>query len=186
MRCPASGFCRENDNHWFAGIVTTGVDPLVPVSAIENSSITIPNVYLDWMSVSAIQNHLLSYCTATSASLGGASVTNTRSGGPFSAPGPGVSTSPGVDFPFGRPCRAHGADGSTINACGLDPGEKSPVVAGITRHTRTITFRKIHRHHVATVPCHGDSPERRQGMESRRGEQRSYALAISSREKAPR
>ena len=86
----------------------------------------------------------------------------------------------------GRPCRAHGADGSTINACGLEPGEKSPVVAGITRHTRTITFRKIHRHHVATVPCHGDSPERRQGMESRRGEQRSNALAISSREKAPR
>ena len=37
-----------------------------------------------------------------------------------------------------------------------------------------------------TVPCRGDSPERRQGMESRPGEQRSNALAISSREKAPR
>ena len=41
-----------------APIVTTGADPLTPVSAIENNSIMIPNMYLDWMSVSAIQNHL--------------------------------------------------------------------------------------------------------------------------------
>ena len=82
--------------------------------------------------------------------------------------------------------RAHGADGSTINAGGPDPGEKSTVVAGITRNARAIAFRKVHRHHGATVPCRGDFPKRRQGMESRPGEQRSNALAISSREKAPR
>src|SRR5262244_94177 len=50
----------------------------------------------------------------------------------------------------GRPCRAHGADGSTINAGGPDPGEKSTVVAGITRNARAIAFRKVHRHHGAT------------------------------------
>jgi hypothetical protein len=32
---------------WLAGIVTTGAAPFVPVSAIENSSITTPNVDLD-------------------------------------------------------------------------------------------------------------------------------------------
>ena len=47
----------------------------------------------------------------------------------------------------GRPCRAHGADRSTINAGGPDPGEKSTVVAGITRNARAIAFRKVHRHH---------------------------------------
>jgi hypothetical protein len=40
-----------------AGIVTTAAAPLTPVSAIENNSMTIPNAYLDSMSVSAIQNH---------------------------------------------------------------------------------------------------------------------------------
>jgi hypothetical protein len=48
--------------HWFAGIITTGADRFTRVSAIENSSMIIPNVYLDWISVSAIQNHRLSYC----------------------------------------------------------------------------------------------------------------------------
>jgi hypothetical protein len=52
---------REAGPYWFAGIVTTGADPLTPVSAIENSSMITPNVYLDWISVSAIQNHLPSY-----------------------------------------------------------------------------------------------------------------------------
>src|SRR5215468_3153584 len=42
-----------------------------------------------------------------------------------------------------RPCRAHGTDGSTINAGGPDPGEKSTVVAGITCNARAITFRKV-------------------------------------------
>jgi hypothetical protein len=37
-----------------AGMVTTGAPLLMPVSEIENSSITTPNVVLDWMSVSAI------------------------------------------------------------------------------------------------------------------------------------
>ena len=63
----------------------------------------------------------------------------------------------------GRPCRAHGADGATINAGTADPGEKPAVRAGVTRDARTITFRKIQRHHGATVPCRGDSSERRQG-----------------------
>jgi hypothetical protein len=36
--------------------VTTGAEPFTPVSAIENSSMIIANVFLDWMSVSAIQN----------------------------------------------------------------------------------------------------------------------------------
>ena len=49
----------EDNTHWLAGIVTTGADPFTPVSAIENSSIMMPNVYLDWISVFAIQNHLL-------------------------------------------------------------------------------------------------------------------------------
>jgi hypothetical protein len=53
-----------DDTHW-AGMVTTDADPFTPVSAIENSSIMMPNVYLDWMSELAIQNHLLSYCVAT-------------------------------------------------------------------------------------------------------------------------
>jgi hypothetical protein len=35
-------------------MVTTGAPPLMPVSEIENSSITTPNVVLDWMSVSAV------------------------------------------------------------------------------------------------------------------------------------
>jgi hypothetical protein len=35
-------------------MVTTGAPLLMPVSEIENSSITTPNVVLDWMSVSAI------------------------------------------------------------------------------------------------------------------------------------
>jgi hypothetical protein len=43
----------------------------------------------------------------------------------------------------GRPCRADGADGSTINASGSNSGEKPTVIAGITRNTRTITFGKI-------------------------------------------
>ena len=85
-----------------------------------------------------------------------------------------------------RPCWANGADRSTIDTRGPDSGEKSTVIAGITCKARAITFRKVHRHHGATVPCRGDSPERRQGMESRPGEQRSNALAIFSREKAPR
>jgi hypothetical protein len=34
-------------SHWLAGIVTTGAAPLTPVSAIENNSITMPNVVLD-------------------------------------------------------------------------------------------------------------------------------------------
>jgi hypothetical protein len=33
--------------YWFAGIVTPGVGPLTPVSAIENSSMMVPNVYFD-------------------------------------------------------------------------------------------------------------------------------------------
>jgi hypothetical protein len=33
--------------------------------AIENSSMMIPKVNFYWMSVSAIQNHLRSYCAAT-------------------------------------------------------------------------------------------------------------------------
>src|SRR6516165_3592617 len=73
---------REAGPYWLAGIVTTGAAPLTPVSAIENSSIMIPNVYLDWMSASAIQNHLSWYCTATKASLGCASLTRTCNGGP--------------------------------------------------------------------------------------------------------
>jgi hypothetical protein len=63
-RCPHR-LALYDGSHWLAGMVTTGADPLTPVSAIENSSMIIPNVYLDWTSVSAIQNHLLSYCTAT-------------------------------------------------------------------------------------------------------------------------
>src|SRR6516164_6354084 len=85
---PPRCFCKENDSHWFAGIVTTGAAPRTPVSAIENSSMMIPNVYLDWISVSAIQNHLPSYCTATWASRGGASVASTRKDGPLSDPVP--------------------------------------------------------------------------------------------------
>ena len=85
-----------------------------------------------------------------------------------------------------RPCGANGADRSTIDTRGPDSGEKSTVIAGITCKACAITFRKVHRHHGATVPCRGDSPERCQGMESRPGEQRSNALAIFSREKAPR
>src|SRR5262252_585924 len=67
-----------------------------------------------------------------------------------------------------RPCRANGADGSAINAGGADPGEKPTVIAGITRDARTITFRKIQRHHhqlpknpttsPSTIPCYGDVP----------------------------
>src|SRR5215471_13873750 len=71
---------REAGPYWLAGIVATGAAPLTPVSAMENSSIMIPNVYLDWMSASAIQNHLSWYCTATKASLGCASVTRTCKG----------------------------------------------------------------------------------------------------------
>src|SRR5215472_11044627 len=83
---------------------------------------------------------------------------------------------------IGRPCRAHGADGATINAGTADPGEKPAVRAGVTRDARTITFRKIQRHHGATVPCRGDSSERRQGMESRPGEQRSTpSLSLAER-----
>jgi len=85
-----------------------------------------------------------------------------------------------------RLCWANRADWSTIDTGGPDPGEKPAVIAGITRNARAIAFRKVHRHHGATVPCRGDSPERRQGMESRPGEQRSNALAIFSREKAVR
>jgi hypothetical protein len=48
-------FLLRDGTHW-AGMVTTGADPLIPVSDIEKSGITIPNVVLDWMSVSAIQN----------------------------------------------------------------------------------------------------------------------------------
>jgi len=55
----------DDDTHWLVGIVTTGADPFTPVSAIEKSRITTSNVVLDWMSVSEIQNHRLSYCTAT-------------------------------------------------------------------------------------------------------------------------
>ena len=47
--------------YWFAGMVTTGADPVTPVSAIENSSMMMPKVYFDWMSVAAIQNHHRSY-----------------------------------------------------------------------------------------------------------------------------
>src|SRR5262249_23658999 len=87
-------------------------------------------------------------------------------------------------------------DGSAINAGGADPGEKPTVIAGITRDARTITFRKIQRHHhqlpknpttsPSTIHATGTFPERHQGMESRPGEQRSSALAISERETARR
>src|SRR5262249_44429098 len=82
-RRPVKKICwggREAGPYWLAGIVATGAAPLTPVSAMENSSIMIPNVYLDWMSASAIQNHLSWYCTATKASLGCASVTRTCKG----------------------------------------------------------------------------------------------------------
>src|ERR1700719_2394052 len=51
----------DEDSHWLAGMVTTGPDPVTPVSAIENSSMMMPKVYFDWMSVAAIQNHRRSY-----------------------------------------------------------------------------------------------------------------------------
>jgi hypothetical protein len=44
---PAPAFSWAVGTYWLAGMVTTGADPLIPVSAIENSSITIPNVYFD-------------------------------------------------------------------------------------------------------------------------------------------
>ncbi len=46
-------------------MVTTGAAPFTPVSAIENSSMMTANVYLDWMSVPAIQNYFPSYSAAT-------------------------------------------------------------------------------------------------------------------------
>jgi len=51
--------------HWLAGTVTVGAAPFIPVSEIENRSITNPKVYLDWMSVPAIQNQRPLYSTAT-------------------------------------------------------------------------------------------------------------------------
>src|SRR3984893_12741184 len=59
------GLGPHDDPHWLAGMVTTGAAPFTPVSAIENSSMMTANVYLDWMSVSAIQNHFPSYSAAT-------------------------------------------------------------------------------------------------------------------------
>ena len=96
-----------------------------------------------------------------------------------------------------RPCRANGADGSAINAGTADPGEKPTVIARITRDARarshsakssdiTINFRKTQRHHHQPYHATGTFPERHQGMESRPGEQRSSALAISERETARR
>jgi hypothetical protein len=78
-----------------------------------------------------------------------------------------------------RPCWAHGADRSTIDAGGPDSGEKPAVVARITRDARALTFRNIQRHHggsyhAAEIPLEGHP-----GMESDSGEQRSSALAIS-------
>ena len=64
-RSPNSPFGSTTKAYWFAGIVTTGAGPLTPVSAIENSSMMIPNVYFDLISLSAIQNHRLSYCAET-------------------------------------------------------------------------------------------------------------------------
>ena len=95
-----------------------------------------------------------------------------------------------------RHCRANGADGSAIDAGTADPGEKPAVIASIARDARTITFRKIQRHlinfrktkrnHHQPYHAAGTFPERHQVMESRRGEQRSSALAISERETARR
>ena len=51
--------------HWLTGTVTVGALPFIPVSEIENRSITNPKVYLDWMSVPAIQNQRPLYFTAT-------------------------------------------------------------------------------------------------------------------------
>jgi hypothetical protein len=46
----AHGLSPGTRVHWLAEMVTTGADPLTPVSAIENSSMMIPKVYLDWVS----------------------------------------------------------------------------------------------------------------------------------------
>jgi hypothetical protein len=45
------GFLLDGDLRWLAGIVIQALHP-------ENSNMMIPNVYLDWISVSALQNHL--------------------------------------------------------------------------------------------------------------------------------
>ena len=79
----------------------------------------------------------------------------------------------------GRLCRANGADRSTIDTGGPDPGEKPAVIAGITRDARTLTFWKIQRHRRRSYHAAGTLPKRHQGMESRPGERRSSALAIS-------
>ena len=65
----ASGVARllrrpDPEAHW-AGTVTTGAAALSPVPEIENSSITNAKLYLDWMSVSGIQNQRPWYSTAT-------------------------------------------------------------------------------------------------------------------------
>lgn len=61
----AHALSPDDGIYQLAGIVTTGAAPLTPVSAIESNSMMISKVYLDWMSVSAIQYHLLLYCAAT-------------------------------------------------------------------------------------------------------------------------
>ncbi len=85
-----------------------------------------------------------------------------------------------------RHCWANGADRSTIDTGGPDPGEKPAVIATITRDARTVTFCKIQRHQRRSYHTTGTLPERHQGMESHPGEQRSSALAIFYRETARR
>jgi hypothetical protein len=54
-----------------------------------------------------------------------------------------------------RPCRANGADRSTIDTGGPDSGEKPAVVARITRDARALTFCNIQRHHSRSYHAAG-------------------------------
>ena len=77
-----------------------------------------------------------------------------------------------------RHCRANGADRSTIDSGGPDPGEKPAVIARITRDARTLTFCNIQRHRRRSYHATGRWRSAIRGMESRPGERRSGALAI--------
>jgi hypothetical protein len=74
----------------------------MPVSDIENNSITIAKIVFDWMSVSATQNHRLLYRTATDASFGAAAPTRILIGGPLRGSSERERTDPGLALPSPR------------------------------------------------------------------------------------
>src|SRR5690242_9307133 len=71
---PVNGYFRKSQQaHYpppFAGMVTIGPIPLIPMSEIENNSMTAAKTLFDRMSVSAIQNQRPSYWTAIDGSGG--------------------------------------------------------------------------------------------------------------------